>query len=112
MDLKLTEAQLENQILQWLTYSGFFAFKLHDQAYFRDGAYRKGSPFQIRGQSDVVAIRNGEVFFIEIKTKTGKQSEHQKEFESKIKASGGNYMLVRSIDEVRSAFKWPKEIKI
>ena len=59
-----TEKQIEDSILQFLLAKKYFAWKLYDQAYYRDGAYRKQSAFQIRGQSDVVAIREGRVLTI------------------------------------------------
>ena len=42
--------------------------------------------------------------YLEVKTKTGKQSNHQKLFQKRIQESGGYYFVVRSIDDVVKAF--------
>lgn len=42
---------------------------------------------------------------IEVKTKTGKQSQSQREVEEKIIESGGYYLLVRSSDELEEDLK-------
>lgn len=54
------------------------------------------------GQSDLVVINKyGVVSFLELKNgKAGKQSDNQKYFEQEIKCRGGNYELIRSLDDV------------
>ena len=98
---KLTEDQIEQQCLQWLNFSGYFAWKVKDQVAFRDGAYRKPKPFMIPGVSDVIAIKQGVVYFIEFKSATGTQSVKQKEFQKNIEMQNGNYILARSLDELK-----------
>lgn len=53
------------------------------------------------GISDLIAIKAGRVIFIEVKTQSGRQSEVQRQFELQLKASGGEYRLCRSLDDVR-----------
>jgi hypothetical protein len=98
---KLTEAQIEQQCCQWLWRSGYFVFLPKDQASFRDGSYRKPKSFQIAGVSDCIAIKDGQVYFIEYKSKTGVQSAHQKTFQKNIEMNGGVYLLVKSVDELK-----------
>lgn len=52
------------------------------------------------GISDLICIKDGFVLFIEIKTKTGKQSEKQIAFEMAIRERGGMYAVIRSVDEL------------
>jgi|SaaInlLV_10m_DNA_2_1039722.scaffolds.fasta_scaffold04001_8 hypothetical protein len=95
----MSEKQIENAILDYLNLIGFFAFKVKDQAQFINGSYRKPGRHCVRGVSDIIAVKNGKVLFIEVKTDTGRQSEHQKEFERCIQNTGGGYYVVRSLGE-------------
>lgn len=51
------------------------------------------------GVSDLILVLPNKTVFIEMKTKKGKQSEHQKEFECKIDQLGGYYFVCRSLDD-------------
>ena len=54
-----------------------------------------------RGFPDLTALKDGVTLYIEIKTRTGKQSAYQVEFEKICKAHGGTYILARSVDDVK-----------
>lgn len=54
-----------------------------------------------RGFPDLTALKDGKTLYIEIKTKTGKQSAYQVEFEKICRAHGGTYILARSVDDVK-----------
>ena len=54
-----------------------------------------------RGFPDLTALKDGLTLYIEIKTKTGKQSAYQVEFEKICRAHGGTYILARSVDDVK-----------
>ena len=56
-----------------------------------------------RGLTDLIAIKDSKVLFIEVKTANSsrsKQSPYQAEFQREIEAHGGTYMLVRSVEEL------------
>jgi hypothetical protein len=53
------------------------------------------------GASDIVAIHNGRVLWLEAKTGCGRQTREQKIFEREITQHGGEYFVFRSVDEVR-----------
>jgi len=53
-----------------------------------------------KGISDFIAVKDGRVLFIETKTPKNKQSSDQKEFEQEITSHGGEYFVVRSLDEM------------
>jgi len=98
--IKLTETGIKYQIREYLSWTGWFAFPILQSL----GSYR--------GICDIIAIKKGKVFFIEVKTKKGKQSEYQKDFQKKIESHGGNYILVHSLDELIKKIKgdeWYKE---
>ena len=95
------EQEIQKACLDYLSYSGYYAFKVHTGGIYDQnrGVYRT---IHTKGLSDVIAIKNGLVFFIEIKSETGRQSDNQKDFEFKIKEKGGYYILVRSVEELES----------
>ena len=54
-----------------------------------------------RGFPDLTALKDGKTLYIEIKTRTGKQSAYQVEFQKICEAHGGTYILARSIEDVK-----------
>jgi len=64
----------------------------------------EGSRFKamgvVKGVSDFVYIARSAVHFIELKTKT-EQSDEQVEFETKVKARGHSYHVVRNFGEFK-----------
>lgn len=55
----------------------------------------------MRGLPDIIVIKDGFFVGLEVKAQKGRQSPHQKEFEARCKDAGGEYHVVRSIDDVR-----------
>lgn len=67
------------------------------------GQYRDG-PRVIRyglavGSADLIVCARGRFVALEVKTPTGRQSEHQRQFEAHVKRAGGVYAVVRSVEE-------------
>lgn len=87
--LKLTEADIRRQVRDYLQIKGWFCFHVLQGL----GAYR--------GISDLIAAKDGRVIFVELKTATGRQSEHQKRFEADLTSAGGEYVLCRSIEDLQ-----------
>ena len=61
----------------------------------------QGSPFGTKGVSDLIAMRDKRVLFLEIKTGTGKLSDHQKEFARNVHEQGVEYHVVRDLDDLK-----------
>ena len=55
----------------------------------------------VKGLPDIIVIQNGKFIGLEVKTKTGRQRETQKKVQSKIERVGGEYYIVRSVDDVK-----------
>jgi hypothetical protein len=55
------------------------------------------------GFSDLVVISGGIVAFLEVKSKTGPQSDNQSTFQKLVEAQGFTYALVRSVDDAIDA---------
>lgn len=64
---------------------------------------REGAKFKsmgvVPGVSDFIFLFKGKVFFIELKTKKGDQSQKQMNWELLVKKHGFPYFIVRSVDE-------------
>ncbi len=100
----MLEKDIERLILEYLSIHGWLAWKNPTVGVFDQsrGKFRKPSgKFHMTGVSDIIAVRNGEVWFIEVKTKRGRQTDNQKLFERLIGEKGGNYLLARSVDDVK-----------
>ena len=62
-----------------------------------------GGMYGTAGIPDIIACIGGRFFAFEVKTLTGKPTKLQEATIRKILASGGTALVVRSVDEVRSA---------
>ena len=87
--MKVTEADIRRQVTDYLQLRQYFCFYVLQGL----GAY-KGIP-------DLIAVKNGRVLFIELKTARGRQSDHQKKFQADLEAAGGKYVLCRGVDELQ-----------
>mgnify|MGYP001446516152 CR=1 FL=1 len=85
---KLTETDIRRQVTDYLQLRQYFCFYVLQGL----GAY-KGIP-------DLIAVKNGRVLFIELKTPRGRQSDYQRKFQADLEAHGGEYILCRGIDDL------------
>lgn len=51
------------------------------------------------GISDLIILHQGKVYFIEMKSEKGKQSESQKEFQRIVEQQGHFYQVIRTYEE-------------
>lgn len=86
--LQLGETEIQNQVREYLEWNGWFVIR-HQQGL---GSFK--------GLSDLTAIKDGKTIYVEIKKPTGSQSKDQKDFETLIKAHGGEYLLIKSLEEI------------
>jgi hypothetical protein len=78
------------QVFHYRNNSG--AIKMPHGSFVRYGA--KGSP-------DIIVVTDGTYIGIECKMGSGRQSPDQKAFESALTAAGGEYYIIRSVDELQ-----------
>ena len=57
-----------------------------------------------KGLPDRVAIKDGKVYMLEVKTLNGKMSKYQLEFNGHWTTNGGNYHVVRSAEDIFRLF--------
>ncbi len=100
------ETALKGQIKKYLAYKGWFCFPLTQGI----GCHK--------GISDLCAIKDGRTVWIEVKRpgakdctdrlfhpggSRGYQSTYQEQFEADIKAHGGEYLVVRTLEDLMKA---------
>ncbi|MCK4297762.1 MAG: hypothetical protein KAX28_14035 [Candidatus Marinimicrobia bacterium] len=88
LKIKISENDIKRQIKDYLSLKRYFHFHILQGL----GAY-KGIP-------DIIAIKNNRVLFLEIKRLTGKQSDYQKQFQVDIEGQGGEYYLIKSLEDL------------
>lgn len=86
---KITETDIRRQVRDYLRIRGWFVFHI-----------LQGGVGVYRGITDLIAVKDGRVIFLELKTRTGRQSEHQKKFQADIETHGGEYVLSRGVDDL------------
>lgn len=109
----LKEKQIEKNILAFLEEVGIHADKVQSTGIFdtKKNIFRssKGKYTNI-GMSDIIGILpNGRYLAIEVKSKTGRPSEHQLKFITTINASKGVAFIARSVEQVYDSLShfWP-----
>jgi len=106
---KVSEAQTQRLILDWLAAKGILAFRMQSGATIssykgKTRMFRYGTP----GMADILAFtRQTEhepslPIWIEVKAPKGKQSDLQKSFEKQVAAEGHNYIVATSLEDVEN----------
>ncbi len=60
----------------------------------------------LAGVSDLIFLHKRAVFFLELKTEKGKQSESQKQFAKLVSDQGHCYMIIKSIDDLKFEYSF------
>lgn len=95
----MTEHDIQNQIRLELSKLGYCVFRINSgKIKMADGRwFDTGVP---KGFSDLIAIKDGKISFIEVKTETGRPSEEQKKFIDVMKNKYGcNAGIARSVED-------------
>ena len=82
------ESGIQNAIRDYLRWQGWYVVKIHQSL----GSFK--------GIADLYALKDSRSLWLEIKTPRGKQSEHQAAFGCAILAHGGEYAVVRSVEDM------------
>ncbi len=88
--MSLKESDIKKQVVPYLRLKGWFVFPIMQGAL----AYR--------GISDLIAIKQGRVLFVELKTAHGVLSDYQKKFQEDITTHGGEYLVIRSVEDLET----------
>ena len=96
-----TESDIQALILIYLTSLPDTYAQRQNTGAAHDG--RRLVRYGVPGQGDILCCMKGRFIEVEVKTKTGRQSDAQKLRERNITKAGGLYILARSVDDVRAA---------
>lgn len=101
------ESDIQNTICEYLAVKGRCFFRVNNiPAFNRIGGggfvMRRLPKYTPKGLPDIIVVQGGMFVALEVKTKIGRQSPEQKEFEANVKKHGGRYHVVRSIEDVIS----------
>lgn len=95
----MNESDFQKKVRVELTKKGFTSFRINVMGgYSKDGRYIP--PSVPKGFSDLIAIRDGKVMFIEVKVGKNKPSENQKKFINKMRDKGCIAGIVWNLDDL------------
>lgn len=100
--MKHAEADFQIALVQLLRENGVPVFAVRNER--NEGmadAMRSERMGRAKGAPDLIAGKNGKSYWLELKTKTGRQSMEQKCFEELAPSFGAKYIVVRSFDDVK-----------
>jgi len=105
---KESEREIQNAICEYLEIKRRCFFRVNNIPAFNRNAeggitMRRLPKYTPRGLPDIIVVAGGAFIALEVKSKIGKQSPEQKDFEKLVKSHGGKYFVVRSIDDVIEA---------
>lgn len=93
------ERAIERQVITYLRLRGWLAIKVRTSGRMVNGRML-ALPRDELGVSDIVACSpDGRFHAIEVKTKTGRQSENQRRFQKAVLMAGGIYTVLRSLED-------------
>ncbi len=98
------ESVIALSIMDYLSYRKVFFWRVNNVGVFdaKSGFHRPLPKYSMPGVPDIIVIKDGRFIGLEVKRRLGKQSEGQIEFERLCKQAGGQYHLVRSIEDVQA----------
>lgn len=100
--MKHAEADFQIALVQLLRENGVPVFAVRNER--NEGmadAMRSERMGRAKGAPDLIAGKNGKSYWLELKTKTGRQSMEQKCFEELAPSFGAKYLVVRSFDDIK-----------
>ena len=104
-----SEDKIQSEIFQWF-WNSFPDYLIHAVP---NGGHRNvvealklKSTGTVPGVADlIIHFPNGRCVMVEVKNEKNTQSPAQKKIEAKIKAMGGNYILVRGLEDFKEQIK-------
>jgi len=97
MKLKILEKDVQKTIMDTLEYKHIFHWRNNSGAFKRDKSFYR---FGDVGSPDIFMVIKGQIFGIECKSPTGKQSDSQIEWQERFEMAGGIYLLIKSLKDL------------
>lgn len=98
------EAQIQLQIIHYCKAKGYVIGKIKNKGS-RLGNRFIQDPYAFLGLPDLLLFANNKMFFIEVKSPKGLQSEHQVLFNDLCNKAGIIYILAHSLEEIQAVIK-------
>lgn len=107
---KRPEAKIQDEISKFLLKHGFLVIRINSGQTTADSgflfrSYIISNNGRSSGVSDLIASKDGKVFFIEVKAPLGRQTQHQKDFQTLCINTENNYLIAKSIEDVEHIIK-------
>lgn len=97
----MAESDIQRTIIDYLKKKKHFFWRNNSGAMVSEYKGRRSFVrFGAPGSPDICIVKDGYFIGLEVKQKGGKQTPDQKAWEQNCKAAGGEYYVVRSLDEV------------
>lgn len=102
-----SESQILDAVCEYLHMMGYFFFRVNNTGLYdpTKKTMRKLSKWSMKGVSDLMVVFNGTVYFIEVKSASGRQSPDQQAFQAMVESNDCDYFIVRSVDDIASIFR-------
>lgn len=98
------ETDEQAAICDYLAARGYFFWRQNTipPTYLKDGQrqFRRMPKHSLNGVPDIILVKDGTFWGLEVKSAIGKQSDNQREFERRCSIAGGRYELVRRLEDV------------
>jgi len=98
---KLSEHQIQKQILDWLKAKGIFHWRNNTGA--MKGSH-KGKGWFMRfgavGSPDIFVVHKGDIYGIEVKAPGKFESEEQRQWGMRLIMAGGYYIVAHSLEDI------------
>ncbi len=94
---KEKESDIQRTILEYLEIKKIFHYRNNSGAFVKDKHFYR---FGAVGSPDIICVKDGKYIGIEVKGKTGKQSDGQIKFQEELESAGGVYILARGLDDI------------
>lgn len=95
-----SESEIQTSICHYLSLKHYFFWRQNTAPLFRDGRFFSMPKYSLTGVPDIILIKDGKFWGLEVKRPKGKQSPNQMEFEERCKKAGGEYHVVTGLEDI------------
>ena len=98
----VSENSIQSAICEYLTMRRYFFWRQNSVGAYDPikQTFRSLPKYAMRGVPDIIIIHNGQFIGIEVKSKAGKQSQAQIDFQVHCEKNGGRYIVAKSVDDI------------
>jgi hypothetical protein len=99
---RIKESEIQANICEYLDLRGYLFSRTNNAPIYDTarGVHRAMPKYARRGWPDICLLKSGIFYAIEVKTETGRLSEHQKALGEEIARNGGKYIVARGLEDV------------